>query len=157
MGKCWNEEEGKPRAFVLKEQKTCSSCLWVQLLQTTNQTGFFALLLNASLANAFFKIIFSVCLFGRQSQSGILHLAHPAYPQSMHKPCFPSRLISSRIPYGFAMAKPLCSIARWVGQASCAVSSSPVPAGLSAGCRDSVRPTAVRVVKNVCGDWQKLF
>lgn len=54
MGKCWKEEEGKPRAFVLKEQKTCSVCPWVQLLQTTNQTGFFVLLLNASLANAIF-------------------------------------------------------------------------------------------------------
>lgn len=37
------------------------------------------------------------------------------------------------------------------------LSSSPVPAGLSAGCRNSVRATAVRVVKNVCGDGQKLF
>lgn len=26
MGKCWNEEEWKPRAFVLREQKTCSAC-----------------------------------------------------------------------------------------------------------------------------------
>lgn len=108
MGKCWNEEEGKPRAFVVKEQKTCSACPWVQLLQTTNQTGFFVLLLNASLANAFFKIIFSVCLFGRQSRSGTLHLARPAYPQSMHKLSFPGSF-----PLGFTMALQWPNLCVW--------------------------------------------
>lgn len=157
MGKCWNEKDGKPRAFVLKEQKTCSACPWVLLLQTTNQTGFFVLLLNASWANVFFlKIIFCLSVFsGDRASLGLF--IWPIHPIQKAAQAIFSRLISSTIPYGFATAKPLCLISKWKGQASYAVSSSPVPAGLSAGCRNSVRATAVRVVKHLCGDWQKLF
>lgn len=83
MGKCWNEEEGKPRAFVPREQKTCSACPWVQLLQTTNQTGFFVLLLNASLANAIFLNYFLSVSLGDRASLGLF-----IWPiQPIHKAC----------------------------------------------------------------------
>lgn len=103
----------------------------------------------------FFKLFFlSVFLGDRASLGLFIWSIHPIHKAAQ---AIFSRLISSTIPYGFATAKPLCLIPKWKGQASCAVSSSPVPAGLSAGCRNSVRATAVRVVKHLCGDWQKLF
>lgn len=83
MGKCWNEEEGKPRAFVLKEQKTCFACPWVQLLQTTNQTGYFILLLNASLASAFLNFFFPSVFLGDRASLGL-----SIWPiQPIHKAC----------------------------------------------------------------------
>lgn len=131
-GKCWNEEEGKPRAFVLREPKTSSACPWVQLLQTL-QIGLvfcFAFKCFFSQCDFFFLFLFLAggCLFERQSQSGALHLAHQAYPQSMHKPS-PPGCISSRIPCGFAMAKPSCLVPKMerpgrAGQLCCVLQPS---------------------------------
>lgn len=131
MGKCWNEEEGKPRAFVLREPKTSSACPWVQLLQTL-QIGLvfcFAFKCFFSQCHFFFHLFFwleGVSL--RESQSGALHLAHQAYPQSMHKPS-PLGCISSRIPCGFAMAKPSCLVPKMerpgrAGQLCCVLQPS---------------------------------
>lgn len=61
----------------------------------------------------YFLFLAGGCLFGRQSLSGALRLAHPTYPQSTHKPS--AGCISSRIPYGFSMAKPPCLVRRQKG------------------------------------------
>lgn len=70
------------------------------------------------------------CLFGRQSVRGSYF--GPSSLSIEHAQAISSVLISSRIPYDFAVGKPLCRYRRWEGQhrqASCAVSSSPLPMG----------------------------
>lgn len=161
MGKCWNEEEGKPRAFVLREQKTSSACPWVQLLQTLQIGLLFCFAFKCFFSQCDLKkiIIFFFlaggCLFGRQSQSRVLHLAHPAYPQSMHKP---SPLGS--FPLGFPVALQWPSLCVWYrrqkgqqGQASCAVSSSPLPMG--ARCEVGERWEGYSCESGEKCDWQE--
>lgn len=103
MGKCWNEE-GKPRAFVLREQKTSSACPWIQLLQTL-QIGlvfWFAFKCFFSQCDFFYFLFFfcleGVCL-GDRAGPGLF-----IWPiQLFHRACT-NRLLQAAFPAGFPMA-----------------------------------------------------
>lgn len=81
-----------------------------------------------------FYVLAGGCLFGRQTQSGTLHLAHPAYPQNSHKP---SPLGSFYL--AFAVAFVFGIEGGKASEGSCAVSSSPLPTGAQCGLGDAGR------------------
>lgn len=93
-------------------------------LQT--RLGFFVLLLNASLANAIF-IKFFFCLSLQETEPIWDFSFGPSSLSTKHAQAIFSKLISSRIPCGFAMAKPLCFIPKVerAGQLFCVLQPCP--------------------------------